>query len=92
MKKSIFYLMAVAGVFVFAGAAQASLSDATPELTTIQLANLDALSDPPANPIEHTCYPSVKTKPGVTVFYCGTCTDIPGEPGVEPSSVCFIYK
>lgn len=51
MKKSIFYLMAVAGVFAFAGAAQASLSDATPELTAIQLANLDALPGEPEIPL-----------------------------------------
>lgn len=63
-----------------------------PELTEIQLANLKSLPGEPETPIERTCYTIVKAKPGVSVFYCGTCSEIPGEPGEDPASVCFIYK
>lgn len=89
MKKPIFYLMGVAGVFAFAGAAQASLSDATPELTTIQLANLNALPGEPEKPKPHTCYGSVVDDENATTFYCGVCGFIQGHPGEAPMSFCF---
>ena len=92
MKRRIYYSLAMAVAFAFAGVAQASSGDATSELTAIRLANPRALPGEPESPIEYTCYTSVKTKPGVKVFYCGTCSEIPGEPGVEPSSVCFVNK
>ncbi len=82
--------MGVAGVFAFAGAAQASLSDATPELTTIQLANLNALPEEPVNPIKVTCHSSVMEDDRVLTFYCGECQYIKGKPGPAPMSYCYI--
>lgn len=82
--------MAVAGVFAFAGAAQASLSDAAPELTTIQLANLKFLPGEPVTPIKVTCHSSVMEDDRVLTFYCGECQYIKGKLGTELMSYCYI--
>lgn len=82
--------MAVAGVFAFAGAAQASLSDAAPELTAIQLANLKSLPGEPANPVEVVCHTSVINEEAALTIYCGICDYIPGKPGTAPMAKCYI--
>ena len=90
MKRRIFYSLAMAVAFAFAGVAQASSGDATSELTAIQLANIRALSGEPVTPIKVTCHSSVIEDDRVLTFYCGECQYIKGKPGPEPMSFCYI--
>ncbi|MDE6533431.1 MAG: hypothetical protein K2M27_07860 [Muribaculaceae bacterium] len=91
MKRRIYYSLAMAVAFAFAGVAQASSGDATSELTAIQLANLRALPGEPESPVMMECHTSLIYDKASLTFYCGTCKYIQGKPGVEPMSECAVY-
>ena len=91
MKRRIYYSLAMAVAFAFAGVAQASSGDATSELTAIRLANLRALPGEPESPIKVVCHTSVIFDPASLTFYCGGCEYIGAKPGVEPMSECEVY-
>ena len=74
MRKKILFSAAAVAVMGVASFAALTSNNHSRELSDLELANIEALTDDESGPDSGICWDSIKEEQGSKIFYCATCS------------------